>query len=785
MAALDRKLLRDLWRLKTQVIAIAMVMAAGVATLVLAVGAYRSLNETRETYYERYRFADVFANATRAPEWLADEIARIPGVAAVETRIVKTAILDIEGFSVPATAALVSMPEIGEQVLNRLYIRQGRTPDPAHPDEVVVNEAFAKAHGFVPGDSFHAIMEGRKRRLTIVGVALSPEYIYALGPWDLMPDDSRFAVGWMSRKAMEAAFDLDGAFSQVSVKLLRGASEADVIERIDTLLERYGGRGAYGRKDQQSHAFLDAELLQLKAMARVLPPIFLFVAAFLINMILSRLVALEREQIGLMKALGYRAMTIGVHYLKFVAAIAVIGIVVGGIAGTWLGFGLTRLYGDFYHFPFLVFLWGPDIYAVAVFVTVGAAVAGGARAVWSVVRLPPAVAMHAPAPPRYRRLFANGWLRHFSQVTIMIGRHILRWPVRAGLTVFGISLSAAVLLASLFALDSVEFMIDFTYFQADRQDATLEFTQERPISVIADVQRLPGVLTAEPTRAVAVKVRHGHIERRVPIIGKPAGTDLSRVIDTGFRPVTLPESGLAPSEALAGILGVRVGDIVEIETLEGRKRIVEMPVTAIIQGYIGLLSYMDIEAVNRLMLEGPMITGVHLAIDEAQSDALFAAVKDMPMVGSIALQKKSLEKFRQTLAENIDIMISVYTGLAMVIAFGVVYNSARIQLSERGRELASLRVLGFTRAEVSWILLGELAVLVLASLPLGWALGYLVAWATVQGFQSELYRVPLVIGRETYAMSSLVVLGAAVASALIVKRRINRLDLVEVLKTRE
>lgn len=785
MLALDRKLVRDLWRLRTQVVAIALVMAAGVATLVLAVGAYRSLYETRETYYERYRFADVFAHATRAPEWLADEIALIPGVAAVETRIAKTAILDIEGMSMPATSMLVSMPEIGEQVLNRLYMRQGRTPDPAHSDEVVVNEAFALAHDFTPGDSFHAIIDGRKRRLTIVGTALSPEYIYALGPWDLMPDDARFAIGWMSRKAMEAAFDLDGAFSQVSVKLLRDTSEGEVIERIDALLERYGGRGAYGRKDQQSHAFLDAELKQLEAMARILPPIFLFVAAFLINMTLGRLVALEREQIGLMKALGYRSFAIAMHYLKFVAAIAVIGVVIGGIAGTWLGFGMTRLYGDFFHFPFLVFLWGADIYAIAVFVTVGAAVAGGARAVWSVVRLPPAVAMHAAAPTRYRRLLANGWLRGFSQTTIMIGRHILRWPVRAALTVFGISLSVAVLLASLFAFDSIDFMVDFTFFQSDRQDATLDFTLERPVGVISDVERLPGVLAAEPVRTIAVKVRYGHVERRVPIIGKPAGADLSRVLDVDFQPVTLPETGFAPSDALAEILGVRVGDIVQIETLEGRKRVVDMPVTAIIQGYLGLLSFMDITEVNRLMREGPMVSGVHLAIDEVRADELFSAVKDMPLVGSIALQKVSLQKFRESLAENITIMITVYTGLAMVIAFGVVYNSARIQLSERGRELASLRVLGFTRNEVAWILLGELAVLTLAALPLGWGLGYLVAWATVQGLQSELYRVPLVITRQTYAEASLVVLAAAAASALIVKRRINRLDLIEVLKTRE
>lgn len=785
MSVLDVKLLRDLWRLRTQVLAIAMVMAAGVATLVLAIGAYRSLAETRETYYERYRFADVFAQATRAPDWLAAEIAEIPGVAAVETRVVKTAIMDIETMPEPATAMLVSMPAIGEQVLNRLYMRQGRTPDPGHADEVVVNEAFAKAHDFVPGDTFHAIIDGRKRELVIVGTALSPEFIYALGPWDMMPDDRRFAIGWMSRKAMESAFDLDGAFSDVSVKLLPGASEAAVIERIDTLLERYGGRGAFGRKDKQSHAFLDAELNQLAAMARVLPPIFLFVAAFLINITLTRLVALEREQIGLMKALGYRSTAIGAHYLKFVAAIAVIGVVIGGIAGTWLGFGLTRLYGGFFHFPFLVFLWGADIYAIAVVVTVGAAMLGGLRAVWSVVRLPPAVAMHAAAPVRYHKLFAGGWLGGLSQTSVMIGRHILRYPVRAGFTVLGVALSGAILIASLFAFDSIDFMTDFTYYRADRQDATLEFTDAQPARILNEVRRLPGVLSAEPMRAVAIKVRHGHLERRVAVIGKPRTADLSRVLDTAFVPVAMPETGFAPTEALAEILDVRVGDIVQVETLEGRKRIVDMPVTAIIQSYLGLLAFMDIEALNRLMREAPMVTGVNLSMDEGRANDLFAAVKDMPAVGSIALQKKSLEKFKETLAENLTIMISVYTGLAVVIAFGVVYNAARIQLSERGRELASLRVLGFTRAEVSWILLGELAILTVAALPLGWLIGYGVAWIAVQGLQSELYRVPLIVSRQTYATTSLIVLGAAIVSALLVKRRIDRLDLIDVLKTRE
>ncbi len=786
MSVLDRKLLRDLWRLKTQVLAIALVMAAGVMTLVLGIGTYQSLDETRTAYYERQRFADVFAVARRAPEWLRDEIAEIPGVAAVETRIVDAAVLDVEGMMEPASAQLVSLPDDGVSALNALYMRLGRTPDPAHPDEVVVNEAFARAHGFELGARFGAIVNGRHRQLEIVGIALSPEFIYTIGPGALMPDDRRFAILWMSRRALEAAFDLDGAFSSLAVKLLVGASEEAVIERIDTMLDRYGGRGAHGRKDQQSHAFLDAEIDQLQAMSAVLPPIFLFVAAFLVNMTLTRLVALEREQIGLMKALGHSSAGVAWHYLKFVVAIGAIGILIGASIGTWLGRGLAELYSQFFNFPFLIFRIDAGVYVIAAAVTVLAAMAGAVRAVWDVARLSPAVAMQPAAPTRYRRLVGRGeWVPGLPQSAVMVTRHIVRWPVRAALTTLGIAMSVAVLVATLFMEDTVAHLVDMTFFQANRQDATINFVSERPISVVADVASLPGVMTVEPMRVLPVRLTLGPVSRRVAVEGRTQDADLSRLIDTDGRPVRLPETGLVLTDKLARILGARPGDIVEVETLDRRHRTVDVPVTAIVQGYVGLAAYMDLSAVNRLNQEGHMVSGVHVRLDPAEHDALYARIKSMPAVASLSLQSLTLEMLQKTMAENLLLMTGVLTALALVIAFGVVYNSARIQLSERARELASLRVLGFTRAEVSWILLAELAILTVLALPLGWLLGYGLAYATVHGLESELFQIPLVLERATYAWAAIAVLAGAAASALIVRRRIDRLDLVEVLKTRE
>lgn len=784
---LDRKLLRDLWRLKAQVLAIALVMAAGASTLILGVGAYRSLDETRAVYYERERFADIFASVRRAPDSLMERIEAIPGVAAAEARIKETAILDIVGMAEPATAQLVSVPDYSEPVLNRLHLRAGRMPDPAHAEEVVINAAFADAHGFEPGSRFSAIINGRKRTLTVTGVALSPEYIYALGPWDLIPDDRRFAVVWMSRRALAAAFDLDGAFSALAVKRLHGASEAEIIDRIDALLERYGGRGAYGRDEQQSHAFVDAEIQQIQAMSQVLPPIFLFVAAFLVNITLSRLVALEREQIGLMKAVGYSASSIAGHYFKFVSVIALIGVAIGMVAGTLLGRGMTELLAQFFHFPYLIFDTSLDTYAIATLVTVAAAAAGAAVAVRDVVRLTPAVAMQPPAPPRYRRILpgAARLLASMPHTAVMISRNIVRGPVRALFTVLGVAFSVAILVASLFTLDAIDHMLDVTYFQTNRQDASIDFVTERSMRAIHEVAYLPGVMTVEPVRGVPVRLSNGHLERRTSILGKPADGGLSRVLDVDERPMILPGTGIVPTQALATALDIGLGDTLTVELLEGDRRTLQLPVTGMALGYFGLVAFMEIAEVNRMMREGPTITGAHVRVDDAQLVQLYAAIKALPAVGSISLQRVALENFRKTVAELIAMSMSVYFALAIVIAFGVIYNSARIQLSERARELASLRVLGFTRGETSWILLGELTVLTLAALPVGWLLGYGLALAMVEGFATDLFRLPFIIDRSTYAIASLVVLAATTISALVVRRRVDRLDLIEVLKTRE
>ncbi len=787
MRALDRKLIRDLKRLWAQSLAIALVMACGVATLILAIGTYQSLDETRSAYYARYRFGDVFASATRAPNLLARRISAIDGVAAVETRIASPVILDIPGMREPATGLAISIPESGDIAVNALFLRQGRLPSGARGNEVAVNWNFAQAHHFTVGSDFAAVINGAKVKLAIVGIVLSPEYIYALGPGDMMPDNRRFGVLWMPEAALAPLFNLDGAFNSVSLRLLPGASETAVVESLDNLLEPYGGTGAYGRKDQLSNAFLDSELVQLKGMAEIIPPIFLAVSAFLINMILSRLISLEREQIGLLKALGYGRFAVVWHYLKLVLAIATFGTLIGIVGGNWLGRGLTRLYAEFYSFPFLIFRETPDIYLIAVGISFAAAILGALRAVSTAFALPAAVAMRPPAPPVYRRALGGmfGGRRIFSQLTTMALRHVLRHPVRSTLTAVGIAFSVALVEVALGTMDSVTAMLDAVYYRTDRQDATLAFNTPRPPSVVAEAENLPGVMMAEPYLEHPVRISNGHYSRQLAITGKPPGTDLSRVLDMDLKPVVLPPDGLALGDRVAQILHVNVGDMVRVVLLDGDRRTVEAPVTQIIQSYIGLMVYMDIDALARLAGTGPRVSGVHVGLDSAQLDELYAAVKKTPQISAVALQSISRQRMQETMQQNMFISLFVYFALAVIIAFGVVYNSARIQLSERARELASLRVLGFRRAEVSNILFIEVGVVVALAQPIGWLVGTGFGWLITQSLATDIFRVPFIISLRTYAVGSLVVAAAALVSAAIVRRRIDRFDLVRVLKTRE
>jgi putative ABC transport system permease protein len=787
IGVLDKKLMRDVWRLKGQTLAIASVIAAGVALLVGTYGCLAALQLSKDAFYERYRFADVWATVKRAPNSLQSELMEIPGIATVETRISVGVTLDIEGMTDPARGRIMSIPEGERPLLNDIELRAGRLVSYGRPSEVIISDAFAKAHKLNLGDHISANINGKKRKLEIVGVALTPEYVYALAPGQLMPDDKRFGVLWMGREALAAAFDLDESFNSVTASLLHGAVEADVLQRLDILLKPYGGVGAHGRKDQISDFFLTNELAQLASSGAVAPPIFLGVAAFLLNIVISRLVATEREQIGLLKAFGYSDWDVGQQYMKLIAIIVGIGLLLGLAGGVWFGRGMTVMYGDYYRFPLLEYRVNPKVFGVASLVTLIAAVIGGVGAVRAAIGLSPAVAMAPPVPTTFQRTRFSRWFEHLriSQPTRMIFRHVTRWPVRTGMTVVGIAFSVALLISSFFFMDSVGKVIQVYFYQAERQTLTVSFIEPRGAGVQEDILRMPGVLAVQPVRSVAARLRHGPYTKRTGVNGLVMNADLNRLLDAEERALDPPEGGIALSEKIAEDLNAKIGDIITIEVLQERRPVVDVPVTQIVKQYLGFSSYMHIDELNRIMNEGPTVTAIHVMADARYTDELYEKLKNTPMVAGVAQTDVALKSFQNTMDQTMYVMIGFYIAFSSLIAFGVAYNSARIALSERARALASLRVLGFTREEVAYILLGELGVQTLIALPVGCLFGISLAFAMSPMLKTDMYDFPFIINDATYGISVLVVAVAAAICAFLVRQRVYKLDLISVLKTRE
>jgi putative ABC transport system permease protein len=787
VSALHRKLLRDLGHLRGQALAIAIVIGGGVATLIMSLSSLDSLTLTRDAFYRDYRFAHVFASLKRAPESLRELIESIPGVLQVETRVVAAVNLDLGEFPDPATGLLISLPDGRNAELNRLHLRAGRLPEPGRDGEVVAGEAFAEAHGFRPGDRLHAIINGRRQPLEIVGIALSPEYIYQVKPGDLFPDFERYGLFWMNRTPLAAAYNMEGAFNDVVLTLTREAQSREVIDRLDALLAPHGGLGAVDRGDQLSHRYLDIELGQLETMARTFPTIFLGVAAFLLNVVFSRLIGTQREQIGVLKSFGYGNFAVGLHYVQLALLIIAIGLALGTGIGLWLGQAMAELYRTFFRFPFLEYQIRPRVLATGTLVTVAAGLGGALFAVRRAVRLPPAEAMRPePAPVFRATLVERIGLQHwFAQPTRMILRSLERRPLKALLSVIGIGMACGILMVGRFQSGAVDYMIQVQFGFAQRDDLTVTFVDPTSRRVIHDLESLPGVHRVEPYRAVPVNLRHGPSHYRTIVHGlEPAG-DLRRILDRDLRVVALPAEGLLLNDYLAAALGARPGDDLTVETLEGRRQSVSVPVAGIAAEFVGLAAYMDLAALNRLLGEGNAVSGAYLAIDSESRAEILGRLKDAPRVAGVTDRLTSVQSFYDSLGNIVLVFAFISTLLAGSIAFGVVYNSARIALTERARELATLRVLGFSRGEIGYILLGELALLTAAAIPLGFAIGRLLVAYIIAGTDSDLYRVPVLIERDVYAFAGAAVMVASLLSGLIVARRLAHLDLIAVLKTSE
>ena len=784
---LDRKLGRDLWRMRWQVLAIALLIACGVSVAVMSFSAQQALARAQADFYRETRFADVFARAKRAPISRVRDLSVMEGVTAVDARIVESGLMDVPGLARPAIAQLISLPDDPGRCLNCVRLVRGRMPAPGQAGEAVALNSFLQAARVRLGDRLTATIEGRAATFTIVGAVLSPEYVYVPAPESFMPDDAHQAVLWAPRAAVERAAGMSGAFNSVSMTLARGASAPSVLRDTDRLLATYGGRAAYARKDQPSHAFLTAELKELSTSASILPPIFLLVAAAMVHLVVTRLVEAEREQIGLLKAFGYSDRAAARNYWRMAGAVGLLGALGGGLIGGSLGAAIVDLYRQYFRFPVLAVDFDWTAFTVATAVSIAAAIAGSLTAVRRAVALAPALAMQPPRPAA----FHSGLLDHLvrgrtvDQATRMIVRNLERFPTRALLTLSGLAAGLTLLVGTQFLFDAIDLVVDRSYFRTQRWSDQVSFVEPRAVGAVAGVAREPGVFAAEPVRVVAVRLKVGARQETTRIVGLEPTAALHRPLDGADRPTPLVGSGLVLSEALAARLGLRPGDQVWAEVIDGPAPSRLLMVTGLARDYSGFAAYMDRHALNRLMGEGDLASGAELLIAPDVRSAFYRAIEATPQIVGASSRDDTVAGWRQVMAESFQVTMAFYLGFAGAIAFGVAYNMCRISLLERARDLATLRVLGFGRVACAYILLGELAVLVLAAIPLGIVGGDAFSHGLVAAYSRNDVRMPATISASSYGVAIAAYLIAVALAGGLVARRIWTFDLVAVLKTRE
>ena len=786
MKPLDRKLLRDLWRLRSQVITIALVVASGIGGYIGSLSAHASLAALRDGYYESARFAHVFAPVRRAPRSVVSQLRSLPGVLDLDPSIVAATTITIPGVPDLMTGQIVSLPRSATQGMNRVVLAQGRWVEPDDVDGVLVSRTFAKARGIRPGHRLSVLMNGRYQLLTVRGIALSPAYIFAASRGGFS-DDTRFGVLWMPEKLLAAAYDLRGAFNLLSLRISPGVDEKRIIAALDRKLAPFGAAGAYGRDEQLSHKVLTQEIDEQRVFGTVLPSVFLAVAIFLLHILITRHISTERTQIAALKAMGYGNATIGAHYFAFTAVTVLLGATLGVAVGFVFGRWMTGLYARVFSFPEFHFEIVGWVGVSAVLLAVASAIAATFSSVRAVMRLPAAEAMRPPAAPHFRRTLLDRVKLSslVSAPTRMVVRELERRPLRALLTTLGMASAAAIIIAGTWWGDAFDELVDSELFRRDRADVLLALNEPAAIGAFGDIRRLPGVMLAEPARTLGVRLRRGPLEYRTALFGLEPGALLRRVQDASGHDLALAPGMLIINERLAHKLGARVGDELEVESIEGARRATRMRIAAESGDLMGMYGYVTRRDAARLAGEDDTFNFARVRLDASQDARFFEAVRKTPGIAAAGDKRRMVANFRATSQHNLLMFAAILSVFATCIAVGVVYNSARITLAEQSWELATLRVMGFTRAEVSWTLLGQLLVQMCIALPVGFLAGHALAALILQLISSEEFRIPLVVDTGTYALAGTVMLAAGIATALIVRRRIDQLDLIGVLKTRD
>ncbi len=792
MSVLDRKLRRELTSSKVLLLAIVSIIAVGVACLVAMGSAYHNLNEAKRRYYAQCRMADFWIDLKKAPLSDLARVAEVPGVAEIRPRIQFSATVDLESADRPLNALVFSLPDERRPIINDVLLRQGGYFTGGRLNEVIVNEAFAKKHALKPGQRIHLLLNNRRQELFIVATAISSEFLFLLGPGAMAPDPEHLGVFYLKRTFAEDVFDFDGAANQLVGRLTPEARRKPriVLQQAEDLLSSYGVASAIPLADQPSNKYVSQEIEGLRSFGIVMPMMFLAVAALVLNVLLSRLADQQRTVVGTLKALGYSDRQVFLHFLKFGLAVGMFGGLLGCLGGYAMGGGMTVMYRPFFESPELNNHFYPGLMLLGLAVSAGCAVAGSIRGTRAVLKLKPAEAMR-PKPPRRGGavwLERIGWFwSRLSSGWRMVLRGVIRNRVRTAAGIFAAMMGASILVSGFMMTEATYYLLDFQYRWILRSDVDLTFKDQRGRDALLEVRRLPGVDRAEPLLAVGGTFSNGPHRRRGGITGLQRGATLTIPRDSQARAIRIPPAGLAMSRKLAEVLHLERGDTVAFRPTKGLRQMHQVPVLEISDAYLGTSVYADIDYLSRLIGEEFALTGVQLATDRnpEHTAALYRQLKRMPALQAINTRPEMVASLEETFQGMMLMSVVVLVLFAGVVFFGSILNSSLVSLAERGREVATLRVLGYGPWQIGTLLLRESMIVTLLGTLLGMPVGYGLSVLTAEAYDTEMFRFPVVSSAVTWISTVVLAVAFALIAHLAVQRAIHRMDWLEALQAKE
>ncbi|WP_297427243.1 FtsX-like permease family protein [Clostridium sp.] len=787
MNILFRNLLRDIKKSKGQFISILIIVILGVAFYTALNSVFRNLSNSSEQYYEEYRLADIWVDLYKAPASVKDKIEKLPYVKMTSERIVNDASINISEEN--ATLRFITLPDIKKDIVNDIVIKSGRYFSEDDSNQCLLDEDFFKANNLSLGDYIYPVINGNKVKLKVIGCVKSPEFVYTLkDSSEIMSDNKKFGIVYIKQSFGEAIFDYKGLVNNISIKLSSGSNVENAKDDIKKVLRNYGVKSVIDRDEQTSSKMISEKIKQLKSMGGSFPVIFFMVASIIIYIMMGRMVENQRVQIGVLKALGFTNLQVLTYYMSYSAIIAVIGSLIGSILGTYMGLGLTKLYNQYFNLPLGdVKIYG-EFVIPAFILTLLFCLFAGYNSCKIIFKITPSEAMREKSPQGGKKTLIEKiefiW-RSISYLGKIIIRNLFRYKRRALLTSLGIIFSSAILLVALGMSDSINFMMKEQYEGIQNYDIKVIFSKLISVEDLNNIKNIDHVKQLEPVLETGVEISNGWKSKDVGFTALVKEPQIYRVQDSNGSAISLPSNGILISEKLADMLGVKVNDTVNIKFFYPGKEKQEAIVKGIIVQYLGLSVYTSMDNCKSMLGEGMIASSAVLKLDSNNFESeVKNELKDMPGVTSVESKSDSLNALLKNMGAT-QSSVGTMIMLAAILLIAVLYNIATINIFERQRELATLKVLGFTNNEIKKLIFHENYIITIFGMLVGLPFGKWLGSYMMKMSSTESYTIPYVVELRSYIITVILTLVFTFITNLILMRKIKSIDMLEVLKNKE